>query len=103
MKDRIEIDKSLVPYRFTIPLGQLVFDFEVHYNSAIDSYILHLYQDEELICGGERLVYGRPLFADCYETEKYPPLRLVPLDESKTVDVVNDETLETLVFLTVDD
>lgn len=102
MRDRIEIDKALVPYRFTIALGQLVFEMELHYNAALDGYVCHLYKGGELLCGGEKLVYGRPLFADCYEVEQYPPLRLVPLDESGTAEEVSEETLGTLVFLTVD-
>ncbi|MDL2253310.1 hypothetical protein LJC49_04465 [Ruminococcaceae bacterium OttesenSCG-928-I18] len=103
MKDRLEIKKELFPYRVSIPLGMSVFDLEFHYNAKRDYIVVHLYWGNTLVCAGERLVYGRPLFGDCYEVERYPVVKLVPFDESGMTNVVQYDTLGVTVFLTVDD
>lgn len=103
MRDRIEINKEILPYRANIALGRTVFTFEFHYNSQEDCFVVHLYRGGRLLCAGEKLVYGQPLFRDCYEAGRYPVLRLVPLDESGSVREVTWDTLGSRVFLTVDD
>lgn len=102
MRDRIPIDKTIMPYRYTIPLGRDVFSLEFQYNSRRDCFSCNLRRNNVLICAGERLVYGMPLFANSYQVAKHPITRIVPYDESGTVDTVNWATLGKYVFLTVD-
>ncbi len=94
---------AAIPYRANIVLGAEAFAVEVHYNSRLDGYVVHLYRGEMLVCGGELVVYGRPLWADVYEPGLYPALRIVPLDESGTADAATKATFGRLVFLTIDD
>ncbi len=103
MRDRVPIKKENLPYRVNLILAAGVYTVEIHYNSRMDGYVLHLYRGDELLCGGEKLVYGRPLWRDCYEAEQYPVLRLVPYDESDQADEVTRETLGKTVFLTIED
>ncbi len=103
MRDRLEVRKDSLPYRVTVPLGAAVYGLEFHYNEADDRFTVSLYRGETLLCAGEPLVYGRALFADCFEAEKYPVLRLVPWDEGGECREVGYETLGTRVFLTVED
>ena len=65
-KDRIEINKNLIPYSFDITLGGEIFEIGVNYNEFADMFTLSLAKDRELICSGEPIVYGVPLFKDIY-------------------------------------
>lgn len=103
MRDRIPVNLAAVPYRANVVLGTEAFAVEVHYNSRLDGYVVHLYRGGALVCGGEPVVYGRPLWADVYEPGLYPALRIVPLDESGTADAATKATFGKLVFLTIDD
>lgn len=103
MLDRIPIQTNKVPYRAQVVLGSGVYTMELHYNSVMDSFVLQLYRGEEMVCAGERVVYGRALWGDVYQPGAYPPVRILPLDESGAVDVVTKETFGKLVFLTIDD
>lgn len=103
MRDRLEVKKEQLPYRANVPLGAEVFGLEFHYNAAEDCFTVHLYKGEELLCAGEPLVYGRPLFANCQEVERFPVVRLVPWDESGEGHEVGYEALGASVFLTVED
>ncbi len=103
MRDRLAINKENLPYRAQFVLGAGVYTLEVHYNSRMDAFTVHLYKGEDLVCGGERLVYARPLWQDVYEAGQYPPLRLVPLDESGAETEIRWENLGKTVFLTLED
>ena len=103
MKDRLEVRTGQMPYEVSVPVGAAVFGLAFHYNAACDRYTVSLRKNGTLLCAGEPLVYGRALFADSYEAESYPVLRLVPQDESGGEDEVNEETLGSRVFLCVDD
>ena len=103
MLDRIPVNLSRLPYNVNITLGQIVFRMEFNYNSTLDRFVVNLYKENELVCGGEKLVYGMPLFGDSYEVEKYPIFRIVPFDESGSVQVVNRETMGNVVFLNIED
>lgn len=102
IRDRITINKSLIPYSFEITLSGEVFEIGVKYNEFADTFTLSLTKDGELICAGEPVVYGVPLFKDVYVCGKYPEIRIVPFDESKeNYDVTWDNLGET-VFLLID-
>ena len=102
-KDRIELDKEMIPYKYDIDLGDMVYTLEFNYNAARDCFSVNLLCDGAMVCAGERLVYGRPLFGDCYRMGRYPPFDIVPLDEGGNEDVVNWATMNRTVFLTIDD
>lgn len=102
MRDRIEINKALVPYTFNILLGDNWFELYINYNETADLFTATLYKDEELICT-EPVVYGVPLFKDLRQPDEYPAIDIVPLDESGQSAAVTFSNFNRLVFLTVDD
>lgn len=102
MKDRIEINKKLIPYTFDILLGGEMFNIRADYNSVADLFTLDLYKDGELICAGEPIIYGLPLWRNVYVSGKYPCVDIVPLDESGNMNAVTFDNLNETVFLTVD-
>lgn len=102
IRDRIEINKNLIPYTFNIILSGEVFEIGVKYNEFADMFVLSLTKDGELICAGEPVVYGVPLFKDVYICGKYPEIRIIPFDESKEVCVVTWENFNETVYLIID-
>lgn len=101
-KDRILINKSLIPYNFNILLGDELFNLTVNYNESHDIFTIALKKDDEIICEGEPIIYGVPLFRDIYQSGKFPALDIIPLDESGQQDTVTFKNLNETVFLTVD-
>lgn len=101
MRDRILIDKSLIPYSFEIELGGYIYVFIVRYNSFCDLFTLTLYKDNNLICT-EPIMYGQRLFHDVYIADKYPAIDIVPLDESGRENKVTWNNFNKTVFLTID-
>ena len=102
MRDRIIVDKSLIPYSFDIVLSNEVFSLSFSYNESGDLFTVSLYKDGELIVT-EPIVYGQPLFADVYKPNKYPAERIVPIDESGNENKVTFDNFGTTVFLVIDD
>ena len=102
MRDRIEINKNLIPYTFNILLADHWFELYINYNETGDFFTVTLYKDEELICT-EPIVYGVPLFQDLRQPDDYPAIDIVPLDESGESAAVTFSNFNELVFLTVDD
>lgn len=102
VRDRIKINKSLIPYKFDITLAGEVFQLGIKYNEFADIFTVSLTKDKELICSGEPVVYGVPLFQDVYVGGKYPALRIVPYDESNENNAVTWDNLEETVFLVID-
>lgn len=97
----IDINKELVPYDFTITLGEEDFKLDVRYNETYDFFTIDLYKDDEVVVVGEKLVYGMPLFADTYNPSTHPALTIIPLDPSGLEDKVNYKTLNETVFLII--
>lgn len=102
MRDRIEINKDLIPYTFEILLGGVVFTIGVNYNSYCDLFTFSLYKNGELICAGEPLIYGVPLWKDVYIADEYPAVDIIPIDESGENDAVTYDNLGRTVFLVID-
>lgn len=98
----IDIEKTLIPYRFDVTLQDEMFTMEVQYNDDYDFFTVDLEQDGEVLVTGEKLVYGLPLFRDIMDN-RFPGVALVPYDESGKQQVVNAETLSESVFLFVMD
>lgn len=101
MRDRIIVDKDLVPYNFDIMLGADWFNLEFHYNKTADLFTVTLSRDDKVIVHNEPVVYGMPLFADLYQSGIYPMLDIVPWDESESETVVTWDNFGKTVFLTI--
>lgn len=102
IKDKILIDKTLIPYDFDILLADEVFNIGVDYNEKHDLFTIRLSKDNKVICEGEPIVYGMPLFRDMYIAGKFPAIDIIPLDISgEQKDITYDNFGET-IFLTID-
>ncbi|MCM1544694.1 MAG: hypothetical protein NC110_05275 [Ruminococcus sp.] len=102
MRNRIPINKEIIPYNFEIVLGNENFVFEINHGVTNDIFTVTLYKNNELLCT-EPIIYGVPLFSDIYKPEKFPSIEIVPLDESNTETEVNCSNFGDTVFLTIDD
>lgn len=58
MKDRIIINKNLIPYTFEILLGDIWYEIEVNYNETADLFTLALYKDGKTISAGDIVCKG---------------------------------------------
>lgn len=101
MRDRILIEKSLIPYSFDILLGSEWYGFEIHYNEKADLFTATLSKDGEVLVYNEPIIYGMPLFADLYASGDYPALDIVAWDESGQEQAVTYENFNDTVFLTI--
>lgn len=101
-RDRILINKEMVPYSFNISLADELFNVTVNYNKRSDLFVLTLKKNGEIICEGEPIVYGVPLFRDVYKAGEYPALDIIPIDESGEQKTVTFANFNETVFLTVD-
>lgn len=102
MRDRIIVKKEQIPYGFYIALGKEKFNLRFHYNKAADLFAVSLYRDGVLLCAGEPVIYGVPLFKDVYESGRFPAVRIVPWDESGNEQEVTWENFGSTVFLTLE-
>ena len=103
MRDRIEIEKDLIPYSFDIDLtGNEYFNLEFHYNEKADIFTVTLSKDDEVIVYNEPIIYGKPLFGDLYQSGIYPAIDIVPIDESGQESDITYENFNETVFLTID-
>lgn len=101
MRDRINVDKALMPYSFDILLGSEWFGMEFHHNEMADLFTVTLSRDSEVLVYNEPLVYGRVLFADLYQSEKYPALDICPIDESGQETEITFDNFGETIFLCV--
>jgi hypothetical protein len=93
----IHIDKEALPYACEMQLAQQTWQFEVRYNTEYDFFTVDLYQDNQMVVAGEKIVYGRPLF-EMLATNK-PGVSIVPLDVSGNAERVGWNELNESVFL----
>ena len=100
-RDRIEINKSLIPYTFDIVLGSEEFNFRIDYNNSGGFFTVELSKNGETLCSGEPIVYGRRLFNDVW-TPKFPAVDIIPIDPSKEYNVVTYDNLCNGVLLAID-
>lgn len=100
--DRIEIKKENIPYRFTISLPKNPYILEFRYNETGDFFTAALYSvSGDLVCI-EPIVYRRPLFRQMYRPDDFPPLKIVPVDNSGTSSRVSWDNFGETVFLEVE-
>lgn len=100
--DTIVINKSLVPYTFSMLLGEELFDFRVDYNETHGFFTIGVYKDGEVVCSGEKIVYGKKLFEEIYEHGKFPAIDIIPYDLSGEYDAVTFDNLSETVQLYID-
>ena len=102
MKDRIEIEKELVPYNFDILLAGENYNLEFFYNTIGDFDTVTLRKEDDVLVYNEPIIYGVELFKNVYVADKFPRLTIIPLDESGTDLVANGTTFNNTVFLIID-
>lgn len=96
----IEIDKEAIPYRVEYELAGGIYIFIFKYNERFDFFTVDLYQEDELIVAGSKIVYGQPLFSSLTD-KRLPKVDIFPIDESgKPVERITWENFgETVVLL----
>lgn len=100
--DVLAINKELIPYECEILLASEQFSLQFNYNAAADLFTVDLYKGGELICAGEPVVYGRPLWRDVYKADSFPAVDIIPLDPSGESHTVTFDNLGDTVLLIVD-
>lgn len=100
--DVLHIQKSLIPYRCNILLASELFELQFNYNATADLFTVDLYRDGALICAGEPIVYGVPLWQDVYKAGIFPGIDIIPKDPSREKNAVTWDNLDDTVLLIVD-
>lgn len=103
MRDYIEVEKTDMPCSFDIVLGAEEFNLLFKYNEKSDLFTCTLSKNEKVLVYDEPLIYNVPLFKDVYNSENFPCLDIVPLDESGTENTVTYQNFGEKVLLTIDD
>ena len=98
----LEINKDLLPYECTIQLAGEVFGLQFNYNATADLFSVDLYREGELICAGEPIVYGVPLWRDVYRAGSFPALEIIPKDPSGENNAVTYDNMSRTVLLIID-
>ena len=99
----MEINKDMIPYYFTILLGGTTYEVHVNYNSTGDFFTLGLYKDGAVVCAGEPVRYGVPLWQDVLCYTGFPPVKLTALDPADNFDTITYDNMSSTVFLTVEE
>lgn len=76
----IDIDKEDIPYQFDMDIKDEEFTFHIHYNERFDYFTVDLYKDGEVVAMGDKIVYGRALFAAYPDDAKLPQYPITPID-----------------------
>lgn len=100
--DVLEIKKDLLPYECSIQLAGEVFALHFNYNATADLFTVDLYREGELICAGEPIVYGKPLWGDVYRAGTFPALEIIPQDPSGESNAVTYDNMGRTVLLMID-
>ena len=101
MRDRILIEKNLIPYSFDILLGAEWFNLEIGYNKKNDLFTVTLSKNDDVLVYNEPVMYGVSLFSDLYQSGIYPMLDIVAIDESGQETAVTWDNFNETVFLTI--
>lgn len=97
-RDAISIDKSDVPYQFSIELSGELFDILVNYNTLFDYFTMDLYKDGEPVIYGAPIVYGTPMFSGVADV-RLPKVQLLPFDVAGKELRAGFEEMNQTVFL----
>lgn len=99
----ISINKELIPYKFDIDLGGEVFGIQIDYNSAGRFFTVKLSKNGTVLCEGEPIVYGVPLFRDIKDVDTFPSIVIIPYSYGDDTTTVTYGNLSKTVFLMIDD
>ena len=106
----IEIDKSLIPYKFKLKCSNGIFQFGIRYNEYADRIFIDLFTDTgDIIHDNETLTYGIPLFKNVMEdinnnlNPLYPDKYIQPLSADGEEVECNLTNLGESYFLAVRD
>lgn len=99
MDYHIEINKEIIPYTFNISLAKQLYEMRIDYNNTANMFTVALSKDGEVLCSGEPIVYGVPLFDDLSTRDNFPAVVIIPLDESGETDTVTFDNLSNTVLL----
>lgn len=102
IKDKIIIDKTLIPYNFDILLADELFNIGIDYNEKHDFFTARLMKDGKVVCEGEPIVYGMPLFRDMYIAGEYPAIDIVPKDISGENNGITYDNFNETIFLIIE-
>ncbi len=98
----IPIDTSKVPYTFSVKLGDRTYTLTIKYNASGEFFTMDLavMATGEILCFGEPIRYGRPMFSGI-EDERYPQPVIIPYCLTGEADDVTLENLgkEVLLYL----
>ena len=100
--DVLRIHKELLPYECNILLAGELFGLQVNYNASADLFTVDLYRDGNLICAGEPIIYGVPLWKDVYRAGIFPAIDIIPTDPSGGNNAVTFDNLNETVLLIID-
>ncbi len=103
MRDIIEVDKEMLPYNINIALAGEEYNMDFAYNKAADLFTCTLSKEDEVLVYNEPIIYGVEMFADVYQSGKFPMLSIVSLDEAGNENAVTYDNFGVTVFLTIDD
>ncbi len=95
----IDINKALLPYKFSIQLDRL-FTFTVYYNGEYDFFTVDLADGEGLIVKGEKVVYGRRMFEHLKHLG-IPTVEIKPYEKAGKTDRITFDNLNEEVYLYV--
>lgn len=101
-QDVLEIQKDLLPYECSILLAGDLFSLHFSYNATAELFTVDTYKDGELICAGEPIIYGVPLWRDVYRAGVFPAINIIPIDPSGERDAVTFDNLGDTVLLIID-
>ena len=102
-RDRILIEKDLIPYRMEILFGAELYTLNIQYNKTYDLFTIGLENtDGDILCEAEPVVYGQQLWKDVKFPGGYPALKIYPWDDSGQETTVTWDTFNKTIFLTVD-
>lgn len=100
--DTLMINKALLPYECGMLLAGELFGLRFAFNAAAEAFTVDLYRDGELLCAGEPIIYGVPLWRDVYRAGLYPAVDIVPIDPSGQSNAVTYDNLGATVLLVID-
>ena len=97
----IEIKKDIIPYYFNVLLGDTPYEMQINYNYTANLFTVTLSKGGTILCIGEPIVYGVPLFNDLLTRGNFPKVTITPIDESGETIAVTFDNLSSTVLLKV--
>lgn len=96
----LRVAKQAIPYSVDVRIAGETFKFTFDYNVEGDFFTVDLMRDDEVICLGEKIVYGKALFTSFLD-HYFPLSPIVPIDRALKDTRVGWNELENTVFLYV--